>query len=773
MPIFSAGASGSHRLGRDHNFNTPSQVNVKTTNMVCLATGWRHNIVIYQDGTAVGWGDDDDFQMGTERRSEFQDPTPIQALRNVHLIWAHAGDKRTTYLAHDGGVYITCSSCQNHAKKMKINAPCVYVSSGVAKSYAIDNAGNLYECADPNDIPTKHTFVRPVYDVAAGADFVITVTVDGVAYGSGKLNTTSNSGFAPIPSLEGTTVYRVFGYNGHAAVITSTGRVMTWGNGGAGRLGHGNEVPLNRFELIQALEDVRIVDLDMGDAHTIFVSENGDVYGCGASDDGRLMLHESHNHLVPTKSTYISGKAVFVRCGCFHTDVVVDEPPLIHPGVRTFLNFVSNDSSRQIIFGGKLINTSIGALASLNLMPGDMIFAESKNSFGFVVGVDGSMIATVIDNTKMLISSKVCKFQTRKNYIGVPAKTVKEEIMCDGGDIIKSFGLETGDIVEDKEKNLYEVLGLCSGVLWFSHGGYAQYLPKGTVENIFSHFHLFKSRRNTTSLKIGNIVYPVEMIEAFYLHSNKGARVIAEFGVSYVVKPIIGDYFFIPKKNCRKSETNDMFYSYDRVLYEDEAATILAINGDFITIITESDLCNGGNGIIVNSSNLQLIARVAGPCGIREIGDKKYDVNVAKVLEKNCLPSDLFVTKEGIIEIIGMYEDEVYGIRYGEETPIVVHPESMTLIQRSFDIGSVNRIISVGHQNTSISVYTNQMYGTGFLQGDAIKCDDMPAVVLGIGEGYIWLADTETNERFCIYADSCERMKLLSRPSNSHFELFE
>lgn len=71
----------------------------------------------------------------------------------------------------------------------------------------------------------------------------------------------------------------------HAAVVGKDGRVCTWGWGRYGCLGHGNEDCESVPKVVEALGNVKAVNVATGDYTTFVVSDAGDVYsfGCGES----------------------------------------------------------------------------------------------------------------------------------------------------------------------------------------------------------------------------------------------------------------------------------------------------------------------------------------------------------------------------------------------------------------------------------------------------------------------------------------------------------
>lgn len=91
----------------------------------------------------------------------------------------------------------------------------------------------------------------------------------------------------------------------HSAVITTDGKVLTWGRNEAGQLGHGNVTRVDNPTEVSALDGLNIIDVAIGKQHTLFVTEKGTVYSCGENKYGQLGLgHQSSTVYSPTKLAY-------------------------------------------------------------------------------------------------------------------------------------------------------------------------------------------------------------------------------------------------------------------------------------------------------------------------------------------------------------------------------------------------------------------------------------------------------------------------------------
>lgn len=69
----------------------------------------------------------------------------------------------------------------------------------------------------------------------------------------------------------------------HSAVISEEGQLYTFGQGNWGVLGHGNENNVNftKPKLVEGLEKYRVVDVAMGEYHTIALTDDGTVWTWG------------------------------------------------------------------------------------------------------------------------------------------------------------------------------------------------------------------------------------------------------------------------------------------------------------------------------------------------------------------------------------------------------------------------------------------------------------------------------------------------------------
>jgi alpha-tubulin suppressor-like RCC1 family protein len=94
----------------------------------------------------------------------------------------------------------------------------------------------------------------------------------------------------------------------HSACIDSTGKVYTWGAGWQGKLGLGSTDNQYTPQPVIALQFRSIRDVSCGAYHTMFITDDGDLYVCGRGD-ARLGLGETGDKLVPELNSFLRAES--------------------------------------------------------------------------------------------------------------------------------------------------------------------------------------------------------------------------------------------------------------------------------------------------------------------------------------------------------------------------------------------------------------------------------------------------------------------------------
>jgi alpha-tubulin suppressor-like RCC1 family protein len=93
-----------------------------------------------------------------------------------------------------------------------------------------------------------------------------------------------------MPGMEGVRLRSVAARHGHCLALDVDGRVLSWGGGRGGQLGHGNEEDQLTPRLMAALQGTRVRGVDAGTGHSVAVSEGGALFTWGGFISGSCGL---------------------------------------------------------------------------------------------------------------------------------------------------------------------------------------------------------------------------------------------------------------------------------------------------------------------------------------------------------------------------------------------------------------------------------------------------------------------------------------------------
>ena len=91
----------------------------------------------------------------------------------------------------------------------------------------------------------------------------------------------------------------------HSLAVTASGEVCSWGSGGNGRLGHGDEEGQLRPKHTVALKE-RMVAVSAGDRHSLAVTASGTVWSWRDGQFGRLGHGDQESELLPKRIIALS-----------------------------------------------------------------------------------------------------------------------------------------------------------------------------------------------------------------------------------------------------------------------------------------------------------------------------------------------------------------------------------------------------------------------------------------------------------------------------------
>jgi alpha-tubulin suppressor-like RCC1 family protein len=236
-----------------------------------------------------------------------------------------------------------------------------------------------------------------VISVSAGSSHSLFLSSQGRAYSCGDnifgqlgLNSNDNQS-APIwiESLRTEEIIDVSAGTIHSLFLTSQGQVYGCGSNKRGQLGTENQIEKKIPTLIESIKSVKVIAISAGRCHSLILDHRGQVFGFGDNENGQLGLGDQANRYLPVLVLRVN-KIVAISAGGFHSLVLNDQGQIY--------SFGSNSSGqlgrRDIDYGsvtpllikdsgfGKAVAISAGSHHSLLLNSLGQVFSFGSNVYG-------------------------------------------------------------------------------------------------------------------------------------------------------------------------------------------------------------------------------------------------------------------------------------------------------------------------------------------------------------------------------------------------------
>lgn len=118
-------------------------------------------------------------------------------------------------------------------------------------------------------------------------------------------------------------VLRVSCGNDFAACISEGGRLYTWGRGSFGNLGHGDTENRKKPSVVNALNEVTVVDTSCGAKHMMAITNEFKIYSWGNGGNGRLGHGDTSGTSVPIPIQHLFNESIMsVSCGESHSAAI-------------------------------------------------------------------------------------------------------------------------------------------------------------------------------------------------------------------------------------------------------------------------------------------------------------------------------------------------------------------------------------------------------------------------------------------------------------------
>ena len=267
--LWAWGSGGSGRLGDGAASNRLAPVQVgSATNWVECSVGKDHSAAIDADGKLYTWGDGAQGATGHNSTTDYNVPTQVGSLTN----WATValGNDTSLSVKTDGTLWAWGNAAE--------------YKSGLNTTTANSS---------PVQVGSATDWLRP----SCGHEFAGAIKTNGTLWMWGNrgdyfLGDGSNSGNAQTPAQTGSaTNWAVFSAGGkHSAAINTDGKLYTWGDGGDGRLGHGNTTTQSVPTQVGSLTNWADVHADSNNGSTLAVKTDGTLWAWGVNAQGQLGL---------------------------------------------------------------------------------------------------------------------------------------------------------------------------------------------------------------------------------------------------------------------------------------------------------------------------------------------------------------------------------------------------------------------------------------------------------------------------------------------------
>ncbi|XP_063224238.1 RCC1 and BTB domain-containing protein 1-like isoform X3 [Bacillus rossius redtenbacheri] len=143
---------------------------------------------------------------------------------------------------------------------------------------------------------------------------------------------------SPVAAMSCKEVVDVSCGSHHSLALTRDGEVFAWGQNNCGQVGSGmstNQIAPRKVN--SALSGKRVISIACGQTSSMAVAENGEVYGWGYNGNGQLGIGNNVNQLNPCRVSGLQDKVVVkAACGYAHTLALTDAGELFAWGANSY-----------------------------------------------------------------------------------------------------------------------------------------------------------------------------------------------------------------------------------------------------------------------------------------------------------------------------------------------------------------------------------------------------------------------------------------------------
>ena len=268
-----------------------------------VSAGSAHSLVLTADGAVWSWGDAHSGNLGLgDSQSQWQ-PRKVVGFESQRVVAVSAGAAHSLALTADGAAW----------------------------SWGYGHDGRLGH-GDQQDqlLPKKiEAFAgQCVIAVSAGGMYSLAITAGGAvwSWGVGQFEMLGHGDLQwqllpkKVEAFAGRRVVAVSAGYEHSLALADDGAVCSWGDGGYGKLGHGDEQGQPLPKKVEAFAGQRVDTVSAGPVHSLAITADGSVWSWGYGGEGQLGHGDEHGQPLPKKVAELAGqRVVAVSAGRAHS----------------------------------------------------------------------------------------------------------------------------------------------------------------------------------------------------------------------------------------------------------------------------------------------------------------------------------------------------------------------------------------------------------------------------------------------------------------------
>ena len=280
------GNGDKHRLGHGitaKEYAPRSVIAFKNKSIVVdVACGLGHTIALLENGQVYAWGNGGNGRLGLGENTDRGNPMHVEALDTCEIAKVFAGASHSLATSRSGIAYAWGKNNQGQCGlgttndqltpeeisffSSEPNCTIVQMCGGWEHSLALSSVGKTYSFGSGYK-DSRRPGVPPVLGHGSLERQIFPLQISALAHE--KIS------------------HIACGWD-HSMAVAANGGLYTWGSGTNGKLGHGDEINCLIPKKVQALESMKVIQVEAGCEHTAALTQDGKMYTWGHGDSGRL-----------------------------------------------------------------------------------------------------------------------------------------------------------------------------------------------------------------------------------------------------------------------------------------------------------------------------------------------------------------------------------------------------------------------------------------------------------------------------------------------------